>query len=179
MFNISRETILTTTNKGKFLREKCLPLFDRRPDSIKGTLKSAIAFAKKAKAWVADSENKALGLAAPQVGSKLQWFVMNFSDGSTKIIIQPKIIGRSGYKQFDEACFSEPGIEKRVKRARAITVHYFEAVEIDGKDAIVMNKRVQLEGRDAQVFQHEYDHLQGRLIVDAKKTRERGKKDWF
>lgn len=99
-----------------------------------------------------------VGIAAPQVGISKRFFVMNAGDKVRKVI-NPEII-KSGTAQaeMEEGCLSVPGIHKRVRRPKRITVRYTneagETVEEELKDF------------PARVFQHEYDHLDGVLFVD-------------
>lgn len=156
MDTITRETLkeFSTTEEGaKLLRSVCSGI-----DIETELIAKAIEF-------VQNPENKAAGLAAPQVGSKSPWFVMKRNrDNSILVVFNPKIIGRIGKKQYVEGCFSEPMLA-RVKRSKSITVEYF-VVTINNE--ISTSKRVKevMDGIDAQVFQHEYDHLNGVLICD-------------
>ena len=119
--------------------------------------------------FVSNKENGAAGMAAPQVGSNLCWFVMKMGrESKPVIIVNPDIIGRSGRKQHVEGCFSETN-RAQVKRSRDITVSYFTVQQDnEGKWTKQYHKLVKLEGWDAQVFQHEYDHLRGVLICEKK-----------
>jgi peptide deformylase len=47
-----------------------------------------------------------------------------------------------------------------IKRPAGITVRYTKA---DGQTRI----EVRMDGRDARVFLHEYDHLEGKLFLDT------------
>ncbi len=107
--------------------------------------------------WVAMYENKGVGLAAPQVGISQQIFVADAGDGPIAII-NPKILKKSGSAKMEEGCLSIPGINLKVRRAQEIIVQY-----IDENNQKVERKLTELLAR---VFLHEYDHLQGKLIID-------------
>ncbi|HJJ47185.1 MAG TPA: peptide deformylase [Methanocorpusculum sp.] len=101
---------------------------------------------------------KGVGLAAPQVGISERFFVMGEGENVRKVI-NPEIIQvGSAMVEMEEGCLSIPGIHKKVRRPRRITVQYQnelgDAVEEELKDF------------PARVFQHEYDHLNGILFVD-------------
>jgi peptide deformylase len=184
MFEVNRESILTIERHGAFLRRQSIPMnVDYNGRTYKGTwARNTIAHAGRARDFVANKDNEALGLAGPQVGSKTSWFVMNFTNGYTGIIFNPIIVARYGNKQYEEGCFSEPGVSIRVKRAREITVTYHEVfLYEDGDWWVSTRKNVKLVGRDAQVFQHEYDHLQGILLQDRIKAKgkPKAKRGWF
>ncbi len=99
----------------------------------------------------------AVGLAAPQINSRLQAFVMK--QGSRVIsVINPVIIKTDLAQTNKEGCLSIPGISENVKRPDKIDVEYYD---------INFNKvRQKLRGFAAAIFQHEYDHLHGILYID-------------
>ena len=99
-----------------------------------------------------------VGLAAPQVGLSLRMFVMDVGDGPKKII-NPVIISKSEEKEVaEEGCLSLPEIFEDVERSVWIEVEYTS----EKGEKI----RERLEGYEARVFQHEYDHLDGILFID-------------
>ena len=102
-------------------------------------------------------EVSGIGLAAPQVGIEEAMFVADAGTGLFKLM-NPKIIKHDGEQAIEEGCLSVPGVGVKVKRARRITV---EALDENGK-SIVIEAEVLL----ATVFQHEIDHLNGKLIID-------------
>ena len=98
-----------------------------------------------------------IGLAANQVGIDKQMFVVDIGSGPIKIA-NPEIIKRSGRKVMEEGCLSLPEIIVKVKRAEYIVVKGIDEQNIE----------VKFDARDllARVFQHELDHLKGKLIID-------------
>src|SRR5687767_2950116 len=75
--------------------------------------------------FVADPSNNCLGIAAPQVNNHLSWFVArNIISASPILVINPAIIGRIDFKKFVEGCFSVPGEQYRVKRAKQLTTQF-------------------------------------------------------
>lgn len=102
--------------------------------------------------------NKGTGLACPQVGINKQIFI--FDTGVMQTIINPKILKTKGKIVIKEGCLSVPNEEIFVKRFQKIWVEY---KNVKGK-----TKHTTFENLDAAVFQHEYDHLKGKLIVDYK-----------
>lgn len=109
-----------------------------------------------------------VGLAAPQVGVNKRIMVFNDKAGSAprskvlateKVLINPEIIARSAETKLgDEGCLSFPKIYGKVPRSTWIDISY---QTITGE---VRQERMQ--GYSAVVFQHEYDHLDGVLLVD-------------
>ena len=59
---------------------------------------------------------------------------------------------------MSEGCLSIPGINESVKRPAKVLVNYFDE---NGEE-----QERWLEGFEARVFQHEYDHLEGKMFVD-------------
>lgn len=102
-------------------------------------------------------ESSGVGLAGPQVGISEMIIVADIGTGLYKLI-NPKIIKREGSGVTEEGCLSVPGVCLKVKRAKKILL---QAEDEEGKP-------VNIEAQDllACVFQHEIDHLKGRLIID-------------
>lgn len=99
-----------------------------------------------------------VGLAAPQVGILERFFIAKFDD-SFKAFFNPKILfyGKRT-KKFLEGCLSIPDYYGEVIRPTLIKVKYQNA-----KREIVYQR---LTGLAAMVFQHEFDHLEGKLFID-------------
>jgi peptide deformylase len=102
-------------------------------------------------------EVSGLGLAAPQVGVSEAMIVVDAGCGLYKLI-NPKIVKKEGGQSREEGCLSVPGVGIRVKRAKKVTV---EAQDEYGKPLVI-----EAEDLLACVFQHELDHLNGKLIID-------------
>ena len=100
---------------------------------------------------------KGIGLAAPQVGINEQIFVVDTGKDALAII-NPKIIKFSGSEESEEGCLSIPNLHVNIKRAKELEVEF-----VDENNEIV---RAKIAGLLAKVFQHESDHLNGKLIVD-------------
>ena len=62
-------------------------------------------------------------------------------------------------KKIDEGCMSVPGIAYSIERARHIKVSYYDSTN-------TYQQNIHLFDMAARVFQHELDHIQGRLISD-------------
>ncbi len=104
-------------------------------------------------------ENKGIGLAAPQAGVSLQVFIVSI-DGTrenVKAYINPTIEPDGGLEASEEGCLSLPGLSTKIKRYKQCSI---SATDLDGNEFTE-----QAEGLLARAFQHEFDHLQGRLIV--------------
>ena len=65
--------------------------------------------------------HKGIGLAAPQVGISEQIFVVDIGEGPI-VVVNPKILSRSGQEVREEGCLSMPGIVMHVKRPQKIRV---------------------------------------------------------
>ncbi len=101
--------------------------------------------------------NSGVGLAASQVGINEPMIVVDIGLGLYKLI-NPSVVKKEGSLSLEEGCLSIPGVCVKPKRAKKILV---EARDEFGKP-------VSFEAGDllACVFQHEIDHLSGKLIVD-------------
>lgn len=99
--------------------------------------------------------NKGCGLAAPQVGIPLRIFT--YKNGVMGIVVNPKIIEYSSEEiDFVEGCLTYPGREFRTKRHKSLLVSY---QDLAGN---LVEKR--LTDLSAIIFEHECDHLDGRLV---------------
>ena len=111
-------------------------------------------------------EANGIGLSANQIGLAFKVFVARVPDahGAYKFyaIFNPKIEKTSGEKSTrEEGCLSVPGAYGSVSRP--------ERVEIRGFDKNGKSLRIKAWGLLARVFQHEIDHLEGKLFIDRTK----------
>ena len=107
--------------------------------------------------------SRGVGLAAPQVGVNQRLMVVNWEgdpgmSGAELVLCNPSILETSSATAVEpEGCLSFPGFTADVARAESIVVE-FQTVK--GKP-----RRLELDGWEARVFQHEYDHLDGKLYA--------------
>jgi peptide deformylase len=103
-----------------------------------------------------------VGLAAPQVGVPLRLFVVDVSVGHDPkgliTILNPEFVERDGMQLEEEGCLSLPGFNATVARPNRVTIR---GLDIDGRERTYSG-----EGLLARAFQHEMDHLEGRVFVD-------------
>jgi peptide deformylase len=102
-------------------------------------------------------EEKGVGLAAPQVGVNERILIADIGEG-TLVVINPKVLKRTGIEVMEEGCLSVPETIVKVKRPKKILLKY-----IDENNRAL--EKV-FEGLMARVILHETDHLNGKLIVD-------------
>jgi peptide deformylase len=103
-----------------------------------------------------------VGLAATQVGEPLRIFVADVSLGRNPAdlitFINPEFIERDGMQLEEEGCLSVPGFEATVVRpTRAV---------VKGLDRNGSEHEREGTGLLARAFQHEMDHLDGKLFID-------------
>ncbi len=109
-----------------------------------------------------------VGLAAPQIGLAIRLFVIDLNALSDDMpqykdflhaYINPKILEVSEESEtMEEGCLSVPGIHENVRRPKSVHVTYIDE-QLQPHDEW-------LDGFLARVFQHEYDHLEGKLFID-------------
>lgn len=103
---------------------------------------------------------KGVGLAAPQVGLGIRLFVWNTSGNreDDHVCVNPVLSDLEGDVEAEEGCLSLPDVNVNVRRAQACSLR---GVDLQGKP-------MQLSAMDllARCWQHEVDHLDGRLIID-------------
>ncbi len=99
-----------------------------------------------------------VGLAATQVGILRRMFVFH-NEGDDVVVVNPVLVPTGDGVEVDsEGCLSLGPVRVPVERPVAVTI---DAVGVDGAPF-----RLELEGLPARVAQHEFDHLDGRLIID-------------
>ena len=103
-----------------------------------------------------------IGLAANQIGVSRRIIVVDVNwreqDRNPRGYINPEIVFSEGTVNLEEGCLSVPGYQSEVKRASRVVV---KALDPDGKPV-----EVDAEGLEAVCFQHELDHLNGKLFID-------------
>ena len=112
--------------------------------------------------------SEGVGLAAPQIGLPIRLFIIDLDvlaedepkyKGYLHTFINPEIIEESQETTaMSEGCLSIPGINESVKRPAKVLVNY---IDENGEE-----QERWLEGFEARVFQHEYDHLEGKMFID-------------
>lgn len=99
-----------------------------------------------------------IGLAAPQIGKNLRIAVVEVEEGDRFDFINPEIIERKGTSIDVEGCLSIPETYGTVERADEVTIRYYDR---EGSEM-----EVTAYGYLARAFQHEIDHLEGKLFID-------------
>lgn len=114
-------------------------------------------------ATVRDSATAGVGIAAPQVGIGKQLIAVQRFDKEGRpfeFYINPTIEYYSPEQKWGwEGCLSVPGERDTVLRSTQIVVSYRES---DTWELV----RDTVEGYTAVIFQHEIDHLNGKLYID-------------
>lgn len=113
----------------------------------------------------------ALGLAAPQMGTNTRLLYMKIQGDFVGVkgfvnVADPwiEVMPDSMKVYMDEGCLSIPGLFGKVERHTHIKLHGTQITDTNppGKEEICYD----LRGIDAQLAQHEVDHLYGILFVD-------------
>lgn len=127
-------------------------------------------------------EAEGIGLAAPQIGLSTSMFVVDVPKGEKNspdtdppsatadvmVFINPKILSFEGAPEpYEEGCLSLPEIRGDVLRPPVVTM---QAVDLEGKAFTL-----RAGGLLARCMQHEFDHLQGVLILDKMTQKSRMK----
>ncbi len=109
-----------------------------------------------------------IGLAGPQIDFLKRVLVIDTSplrendttiEKYEKAMINPVIIDINDKTElYKEGCLSIPGIYEEVKRSEKVLVRY--------QDILFNTIEEELDGMEARIFLHEYDHLEGILFID-------------
>lgn len=103
---------------------------------------------------------KGVGLAAPQIGINIRLSVIDVTNDKSQqlVLINPEIIAQEGEQEYQEGCLSVPGTFDTVKRAETVTMR---ALDRNAKPY-----EMTASGLLGEAFQHEIDHLNGKLYID-------------
>lgn len=115
--------------------------------------------------YVADG----VGLAAPQVNRSIRLFVIDASvlsqhhhpetAGFKKTFINAVIYHEEGEDSLhNEGCLSFPGIHEDIQRKSKIHIRYLDELFHEHDESY--------DGIIARIIQHEYDHIEGKLMTD-------------
>ena len=133
----------------KILKQKCVPVAKEELLTLDGLVEEMIKTMRA---------NKGAGLSAPQVGVKKRFFVAEV-DGDLRVLFNPKITKKSRKKvEMEEGCLSLPGVFIFLERPDKIEIEFLDR---QGKKC-----QIKASGLPARVFQHEIDHLDGKMMID-------------
>jgi peptide deformylase len=100
-----------------------------------------------------------LGLAAPQVGVMKRFFVYQLDeDEGPRTIVNPVISDARGEWEFEEGCLSVPGLYFPIVRPKEV---HLTGYDLEGNEISIEADEIQ-----ARLFQHELDHLDGKLLLE-------------
>jgi peptide deformylase len=105
------------------------------------------------------------GLAAPQIGEPVRVIAVDVSlhpkgdpDAQEIVLVNPRIVSRSGSEVAREGCLSVPEFTADVRRAADVVV--------EGLTPVGEPQTIEASGFEARALQHEIDHLDGLLFLD-------------
>jgi len=100
-----------------------------------------------------------VGLAATQVGVLRRVFVFVPEDDRVLVLVNPELSKAGDETDVDdEGCLSIQGVTVPVERPTT--------VRLEGRDEGGQEVGYDLEGMAARIAQHEFDHLDGKLMID-------------
>ena len=102
-------------------------------------------------------EAHGVGLAAPQVGVQKRLFVYQLEDQDPVAVVNPTISESRGEWEYLEGCLSIPGLHFPIVRPKEI---HLTGWDLDGNEL-----SIEADELEARCFQHELDHLDGRLLI--------------
>jgi peptide deformylase len=153
MLDTVAETLPILVVPDPMLRTRCRPVGPKDEATVRALLPRMFATMYAA---------PGIGLAAPQVGQKLRFIVVDVhpNDSSQPIaLINPEIVGRSSeLAAREEGCLSLPGQYAEITRPARVKVRYL--------DETGARKEIAAEGLLSACLQHEIDHLNGVLFID-------------
>src|SRR3989344_8853941 len=103
-------------------------------------------------------KSNGIGLSANQIGLDMHFFVAQ-AEGKFYAVFNSKISKASGENaRMEEGCLSVPDVFGEVSRPAKIT--------LEGQDKTGKKIKIKAWGLLARIFQHELDHLDGKLFID-------------
>jgi len=107
-----------------------------------------------------------VGLAAPQVGVQRRIFVYDAHDETgPHAVINPVLEDHSGEWTYEEGCLSVPGLYWPIVRAKEV---HLTGIDLDGNELSIHADELL-----ARIFQHEFDHLEGKLLIERLDSEQR------
>lgn len=145
------------------LRQVAQPIYNVQDRWVRSLLRTLLTTLR---------DSNGVGIAAPQLGVSRRLMVVashpnsrypNAPDMEPIAMINPHLINHSDDIVKDwEGCLSVPGIRALVPRYTVVEVGYTDP---DGR-----LQHCEFDGFIARVFQHEFDHLDGKVFLDRVET---------
>lgn len=131
------------------------PIVRKKCQEVKEIDEEVLRFIEDMKKKVIDEEG--VGLAANQVGIGKKIIIV-LTENGPEAFINPEILKKSRETETsEEGCLSLPGLRLDIKRAKEVLIKAQDSerriLQIEAKDLI------------ARIFQHEIDHINGKLII--------------
>lgn len=148
---VQPETLTIVSYPDPVLRRKAQPVAEIT-DEVRAVAMRMIELMREA---------RGVGLAAPQVGLSWRMFVANSNepDEPDRVYINPRLSDPDGpLESREEGCLSMPTVLGDVRRPVAITI---TALDLNGEEFSLRSDQLL-----ARIWQHETDHLDGKLIID-------------
>lgn len=147
-------SVLRITKHGEaVLKKKTPPVdYERVKDELPSLLRDM---------WETMYAARGVGLAAPQIDRSLRIAVIDVRPEDKPerlVLINPEILSREGAVLEEEGCLSVPGLYAKVERHAKVRVR---ALDENGQPW----ERT-ATGLLARAFEHEIDHLDGKLFLD-------------
>lgn len=138
------------------LRQKSQPV-EKFDDDLKEAIDAAFVLMRR---------KNGIGMAAPQIGLLKRFFVIDIGDDVERVFVNPQIVSTSvETERKEEGCLSVPDVWVDVTRPSKVTV---QAQDENGKPFTLA-----ADGLLARAIQHEFDHLNGVLMIDKNGEDER------
>ena len=151
------------------------PVLHQIAQPVSADLLQSTAFHELVEIMKLTLEGRGVGLAAPQIGVGLRLFVMEDprprvdadkdADAKERTAFPFEVVINPGWRPagdemrtFPEGCLSIPGLLAPIPRHRVIEAEW---TTLDG-----VPRAETLRGWPARIFQHESDHLDGKLYLD-------------
>lgn len=165
-YSLSGEKLPVLIYPSPLLKKKALPVVDFN-DELRLLIKNMLFTMYHA---------PGIGLAAPQVGKSLRFFVLDiwferekvtlpnggieyrYSNFNPMVFINPVFRNKSGEILHEEGCLSVPGVYEDVRRSELVTIDY--------QDMFGVEQSLSADELLSVCLQHENDHLDGIVFIE-------------
>ena len=100
------------------------------------------------------NRDRCVGMAANMIGVRKRIIIVNVGIINL-VMFNPVIVKKDAPYETEEGCLSLDGVRKTIR---------YQNIEVEYLDASWKKHRQKFSGWNAQIVQHEADHLEGRII---------------
>lgn len=108
-----------------------------------------------------------VGISGVQIGSHYRFFIIRVNE-QDEVVVNPSFRVEEEWKPYgmSEGCLSFPGLYTHANRYFKILATYESLKTVPDINSLTLISDEVMDGLRAHVFQHELEHLDGKLLID-------------